>query len=159
MYKHRVGVNRFRFLLESMADLSSSIRKVQPLSTLLVVRGDPAELIPELVKRWSITHVVFESDPTGYAARRDKQVRESVEKEGVEVVEENGHWLYDPREVVKKNGGKPLTSMSQMQKVRGGGCPLGHVLMRLFTGGLTAPGTTCAIRCAHVSTAANAQRR
>ena len=109
-------MNRFRFLLESMSNLASNITAIEPLSTLLVVRGEPSLLLPELVKRWSITHVVFESDPTGYAARRDAKVKEIMKGLGIEVVTENGHWLYDPEEVVKKHGGKPLTSMSQLQK-------------------------------------------
>ncbi len=119
VYKHRVGVNRFRFLLESMQELASSYTSVEALTTLLVVRGEPTMLLPELIKRWKITHLVFESDPTGYGLQRDKAVKAALEdaKLDVQVVEENGHYLYNPVEIVEKHGGKAVTSMSQLQKV------------------------------------------
>ena len=37
---------------------------------------------------------------------------------GVEVIVKMGRTLYDPDELVKKNGGKPTMSMSQIQNVR-----------------------------------------
>ncbi|UZJ57312.1 hypothetical protein CBS101457_006632 [Exobasidium rhododendri] len=117
IYKHRVGLNRFRFLLESMQDVSNSIKAINPASQLLVVRGDPVELLPELFKRWKISHIVFEKDPSGYARRRDEQVIELAKKNDVEVIQRNGHYLYDVEEVVKKNGGKPTMSMKALQGI------------------------------------------
>jgi cryptochrome len=117
VYKHRVGINRFRFLLESMQDVSDSIHKINDKSQLLVVRGDPVELLPELFKRWKISHIVFEKDPSGYARRRDHQIEELAKKGGVEVVSKNGHYLYDVEEVVEKHKGKPIMSITAFQGV------------------------------------------
>lgn len=103
-----------------MSSLSAHYTRIQPLSTLLVVRGEPVLLLPELVKRWGITHVVFERDPCGYAARRDSEVLKLMKEQGVEVLSKNGHYLYDPEEIAKKHGAKPVTSMSQLQKVISG---------------------------------------
>lgn len=100
-----------------MQDVSDSINKINSKSQLLVVRGDPVDLLPELFKRWNISHLVFERDPSGYARRRDEQIRELAKKAGVEVVTENGHYLYDPEEVVKKNGGKPVMNMNGLRGV------------------------------------------
>jgi cryptochrome len=121
IYKHRVGINRFRFLLESMQDVSDSIRSINSKSQLLVVRGDPVELLPELFKRWKISHIVFEKDPSGYARRRDQQIKDLAKKAGVEVVTKNGHYLWDVEEVVEKNQGKPTMSMKAFQSVSSGG--------------------------------------
>ena len=86
VYKHRVGINRFRFLLESMSALSSNITSTQANSQLLVVRGEPTELLPELWKRWDITHLVIEKDPSAYGRRRDALILEAAKKSKVEVV-------------------------------------------------------------------------
>jgi cryptochrome len=117
IYKHRVGLNRFRFLLESMQDVSDSITAINPASQLLVVRGDPVELLPELFTRWNISHLVFEKDPSGYARRRDEQVLELAKKSKVNVIQKNGHYLWDVEEVVKKNGGNPTMSTTALQGV------------------------------------------
>ncbi|CDW98027.1 hypothetical protein [Sporisorium scitamineum] len=117
VYKHRVGINRFRFLLESMTALSRSITSTQSNPQLLVVRGEPTELLPELWKRWNITHLVIEKDPSAYDRRRDKLILKAAKKNNVEVVAVQGHHLYDPEEVVKRNKGKPTMSMSTLQKI------------------------------------------
>lgn len=117
VYKHRVGINRFRFLLESMNALSERITATQSNSQLLVVRGEPTELLPELWKRWKITHLVIEKDPSAYGRRRDRLILEAAKKSKVEVVAVQGHHLYDPEEVVKKNKGKPTMAISTLQKI------------------------------------------
>ncbi|KAN0066143.1 hypothetical protein ACQY0O_000237 [Thecaphora frezii] len=117
VYKHRVGINRFRFLLESMQVLSDQITAMQKGSQLLVVRGEPTELLPELWKRWKITHLVLEKDPVGYGRRRDQLIKSAAEKHDVQVVAVQGHHLYDPEEVVKRNKGKPTMSIGTLQKI------------------------------------------
>ncbi|KAK0540591.1 hypothetical protein OC835_000608 [Tilletia horrida] len=116
--RHRVGVNRFRFLLESMEDMSRSITRTNPNSQLLVVRGDPISLIPSLCKKLGITHLCFEQDVSGYARSRDESIRKLIKEQckGVEIVEEQGHYLYAPQDILEKNGKKPTMSMSSLQK-------------------------------------------
>lgn len=117
IYKHRVGLNRFRFLLESMQDLSDSIHRLNPLSQLLVVRGDPVLLLPELLKRWEISHLVFEKDVNGYARTRDQRAIELAKEAGVEVVTKGGHHLWEIEEIVKRAGSKPITSLRALEGV------------------------------------------
>ncbi|CAD6892841.1 unnamed protein product [Tilletia laevis] len=115
---HRVGVNRFRFLLESMEDVSQSITRTNPNSQLLVLRGDPTTLIPTLCKKWGITHLCFEQDLSGYARKRDESIRQLVKDQckGVQIIEEQGHYLYSIQDILEKNGKKPTMSMSALQK-------------------------------------------
>lgn len=103
-----------------MQDVSDSITNVNPLSQLLVVRGDPVLLLPELFKRWKISHIVFEKDVNGYARTRDKQVAEIAKKAGVEVLAVHGHHLYDIEEAVKKHEGKPIASLKVLESVVSG---------------------------------------
>ena len=47
-----VGVNRMSFLLESLHDLDQSLRAVN--SRLFVVRGSPADVLPQLFEQWTV---------------------------------------------------------------------------------------------------------
>ncbi|PWN24705.1 Cryptochrome/photolyase FAD-binding domain-containing protein [Jaminaea rosea] len=115
-FEQAVGARRFRFLLESMQDLSDEIRKINKNSQLLVTRGDPRRRIKELCEKWEVTHVAFEEDHNDYGRTRDAEVRQALEKAGIEIVSCEGHHLYPIKEVLKKNGNKPTTSMSAYQK-------------------------------------------
>ncbi|KAI8622712.1 FAD binding domain of DNA photolyase-domain-containing protein [Chytriomyces sp. MP71] len=117
VYKHRVGVHRWRFLLESMRVLSSQISATNPLSQLLVVRGEPTALLPVLWKQWRISHIVFEKDPSAYGRRRDTILRALALEHGVKLFCVQGHHLYDPEEVVKRNKGKPTMTITNLQNI------------------------------------------
>ncbi|KAJ3114416.1 hypothetical protein HK100_001667 [Physocladia obscura] len=120
VYKHRVGINRFRFLLESMQTLSDRITEIEPNSQLLVVRGEPTYLLPLLWSRWRITHLVFEKDTSAYGRRRDAAILAAAKTASVIVVAVQGHHLYDPEEVTRRNKGKPTMTISSLQKIADG---------------------------------------
>ncbi|KAJ6070107.1 hypothetical protein N7499_011994 [Penicillium canescens] len=63
-----------------------------------------------------VTHLVFEKDTDAYAKDRDIDVIKMAEKAGVEVIVKMGRTLFDPDEVVEKNGGKPTMSITQLEK-------------------------------------------
>ncbi|PWN19799.1 Cryptochrome/photolyase FAD-binding domain-containing protein [Microstroma glucosiphilum] len=116
IYGHRVGINRFRFLLESLQDLSNEIKKLNGDSQLLLTRGAPQTRIRELCEKWQITHVAFEEDHNAYARHRDAAVVESLKAANIEVISQEGRHLYPIKEVLKNTKGQPPTSMSQLQK-------------------------------------------
>lgn len=60
VWKHKVGVNRWQFLLESMRDLSDSLHRLNEKQRLHVLRGAPEEVLPLVWRDWGITHMVFE---------------------------------------------------------------------------------------------------
>ncbi|KAJ5899619.1 hypothetical protein N7495_004363 [Penicillium taxi] len=124
VYKTPVGPNRWAFLLECQRDLSASYAKLNKKQKLWVVREAPQTVLPKLWEVWGITHLVFEKDTDAYARERDAAVMKLAEEAGVEVVVEMGRTLFDPDELVKKNGFKPTMSMSQVQhaaeKINGG---------------------------------------
>jgi deoxyribodipyrimidine photolyase len=65
VWKHKVGVNRWQFLLESMQDVSDSLKRVNEKQRLHVLRGSPEEVLPVVWKDWGITHMVFEKVSSG----------------------------------------------------------------------------------------------
>lgn len=80
------------------------------------MREAPQTLFPKLFKAWKISHLVFEKDVDGYGWQRDQEIMKLAKDAGVEVVIKTGRTLYDSDELVKKNGGKPTMSISQVQK-------------------------------------------
>ncbi|KAJ5994486.1 hypothetical protein N7451_010210 [Penicillium sp. IBT 35674x] len=116
VYRSRVGPNRWRFLLECQSDLSKSYEKLNAKQKLWVVREAPQTVLPKLWEAWGVTHLVFEKDTDSYARARDEEVLQLAEKAGVEVIVRMGRNLFDPDELVAKNGGKATMSMSQVEK-------------------------------------------
>ncbi|CAK4034251.1 Hypothetical predicted protein [Lecanosticta acicola] len=115
VYRARVGVNRFQFLMDCQNDLSKSITKLNKKSKLFVMREPALTLLPKLFKAWKISHLVFEKDTDAYARDRDHEVMEMAKKAGVQVIVKSGRTLWDSDEIVKANGGKPTMSSTQLQ--------------------------------------------
>lgn len=114
MEAHGLTLNR----LDCQADLSSSIKKLNPKSQLFVIREAPQTLLPKLLKSWNASHLVFEKDTDAYGRERDVEIMKVVKKLGVTVITKTGRTLYDADELVKANGGHPTMTISQVQQVR-----------------------------------------
>jgi cryptochrome len=118
IYGHKVGLNRWQFLLDSMTNLSEQLTKLNSKQKLHVIRGPPEEVMPLMWESWGITHLVFEKDSNAYAKVRDERIRGLAKEKGVEVVEAHGRHLYDPEKVVEAHKGKPTMTLNQWQAVR-----------------------------------------
>lgn len=117
VYGHKVGLNRWSFLLESMQGLSDELTKLNPKQRMHVVRGPPEKVLPMMWANWGITHLVFEKDSNAYAKVRDQRIMKLAEEKGVKVVDVHGRHLYDPMEVVKVHGNAPTMTLHQWQTV------------------------------------------
>lgn len=101
----RVGPNRWRFLQQALADLDQNLRKIN--SRLYVVRGNPVEIFPELFREWNVSFLTFEHDIEPYSLKRDATVQEIAKNHGVKIHIEKSLTIYDPDEILRKNGGRP----------------------------------------------------
>ncbi|KAG9241661.1 cryptochrome-2 [Calycina marina] len=115
VYRTRVGCNRWQFLTDCQRNLSESITKLNKKSKLFLIREAPQTLFPKLFKAWKITHLVFEKDTDPYGKDRDAVIIKAAQEAGVEVIVKHGRTLWDSDELVEKNHGKPLMSISQVQ--------------------------------------------
>ncbi|KAF3859329.1 hypothetical protein F7725_021728, partial [Dissostichus mawsoni] len=103
-----VGINRWRFLLQSLEDLDSSLRKLN--SRLFVIRGQPTDVFPRLFKEWNISRLSFEYDSEPFGKERDAAIKKLACEAGVEVTVRISHTLYDLDKIIELNGGQsPLT--------------------------------------------------
>ncbi|KAL6116676.1 cry1 [Pungitius sinensis] len=103
-----VGIHRWRFLLQSLQDLDSSLRKHN--SRLFVIRGQPTDVFPRLFEEWNISHLSYEYDSEPFGKERDAAIKKLARKAGVEVTAHVSHTLYDPDKIIELNGGQsPLT--------------------------------------------------
>ena len=104
----RVGVNRWRFLQETLADLDQQLRKLG--TRLIVVRGKPEVEFPELFRIWNIQQLFYEVDTEPYSRARDQKVNEIAAEHKVGISKYVSHTLYDVTQIIAKNKGVvPLT--------------------------------------------------
>uniref|UniRef100_A0A453NQT1 Photolyase/cryptochrome alpha/beta domain-containing protein n=1 Tax=Aegilops tauschii subsp. strangulata TaxID=200361 RepID=A0A453NQT1_AEGTS len=103
----RAGVARVRFLLESLRDLDARLRRLGSRLLVLRARDDVSDAVCAALKDWNIGKLCFESDTEPYALARDKRVTDFAAASGIEVFSPVSHTLFDPAEIIEKNGGRP----------------------------------------------------
>ncbi|GAQ91785.1 photolyase/cryptochrome [Klebsormidium nitens] len=114
----RVGINRIQFLLQSLQDLDQGLQARG--SRLLLVHGDPVEIIPSMITQWRVNRLCFERDTEPYAKERDARVKELAAELGIkELVTPSTHTLFDPDETIARNKGHVPTSYGQFCKAIG----------------------------------------
>ncbi|GFT22944.1 cryptochrome-1 [Nephila pilipes] len=103
----RVGPNRWRFLMQSLNDLDESLKQFN--SRLFVIRGKPTEVFPDIVKKWKIELLTFESDTEPYAKARDEEIENLMKTLNVEIKKFCTNTLYNSEQIISYNGKVPLT--------------------------------------------------
>lgn len=113
--KKRCGAVRFQFLLECVLDLSQSLEQRQ--SGLVVLRGEASEVFKVIFPAWGITDLFFEEFVMHFGVKQDNDVRAIAQHFNVNVASFHGQTLFDPRAIIKENGGEPPTDFTQFLKV------------------------------------------
>lgn len=96
------GQARTRFLLESLADIDVSLRKIG--GRLIVRHGKPDEELARLVRETSAEGLYFGRDYEPYSRERDAKVEKAMEGLGVAVHTFSDHLLHEPGEVLSGSG-------------------------------------------------------
>nr|GLL48519.1 (6-4)DNA photolyase isoform X4 [Ipomoea trifida] len=113
----RAGLNRIRFLLETLVDLDSSLKKLG--SRLLVLRGEPTQVLIRCLKEWSISKLCFEYDTEPYYQALDDKVKNYASVAGIETFTPVSHTLFNPADIIQKNGGTPPLTYQSFLKLAG----------------------------------------
>ncbi|XP_060932497.1 cryptochrome-2 [Limanda limanda] len=110
-----VGINRWRFLLESLEDLDRSLKKLN--SRLFVIRGQPTDVFPRLFKEWNVTRLTFEFDPEPYGKERDAAIIKMAQEFGVETLVRKSHTLYNLDRIIEMNNNTPPLTFKRFQTI------------------------------------------
>jgi deoxyribodipyrimidine photo-lyase len=98
---------RTQFLLECLGELDDELRSRG--SRLFVRRGVPQRELVQLASAAGADAVHFSADVSPFARRRQQQVKEALETEGVAVHPHPGLFAVDGLEPIRTRGGDPYT--------------------------------------------------
>ena len=104
---------RVWFLLESLRELQQRWREAG--SRLLVLEGDPAELLPQLAEALAAPVVAWNRDVEPYGRARDRRVAAALQAAGRRVLVDWDQLLVAP-EALKTGGGDPYRVYGPFQR-------------------------------------------
>jgi deoxyribodipyrimidine photo-lyase len=93
----KTGSFRTQFLLESLADLRSSLQKLG--SNLIISRGLPEKVIPDLAQELNVDAVYFQKEVTSEEKTVEKRLKNSLAKIGIKTKSFWGVTLYFPEDL------------------------------------------------------------
>ncbi|KGI81354.1 deoxyribodipyrimidine photolyase [Actinopolyspora erythraea] len=93
------GANRRDFLYGCLRELDERLG-----GGLLIRRGDPAEVLPELAERVGAASVHVSADTNPYGSRRDERVRAALEGRGIDWEVTGSPYAVTPGRITKADG-------------------------------------------------------
>lgn len=90
----KTGAFRAQFLLESVADLRRSLQSLN--SNLIIRRGLPELVIPELMQQLEISQVFYYKEVTAEEVAVETALQSALQSQGVKLRSFWGHTLYHP---------------------------------------------------------------
>jgi deoxyribodipyrimidine photo-lyase len=94
--------NCVQFMIESLQDLSSEIRKQG--GQLIIFYGHNEKVVADCIKAFNINVVCFNLDYSPYAKKRDKEVIELCEKMKTYVMYDHDYYLHEPESILNGTG-------------------------------------------------------
>ena len=108
-----VAKARLNFMVGCLRDLDAHLR--QRGSRLLIRRGDPARILPDLARETGATRVSFNLDYTPLARRRDSRVIAALRASGLEVDAHRDAYIREPGDVLS-GAGAPYTVFTPFKR-------------------------------------------
>lgn len=94
---------RVTFIYDSLAEIDTTLRAQG--SRLIVLHGDPMELIPRLALDLKVDAVYANHDDEPYAAPRDQAVSDALKSQGQRLMTFKDHVIFERQEVTTQSGG------------------------------------------------------
>jgi len=104
----KTGIHRFRFLGECLSNLRDNLRQKE--SELLLVSGEPAIILPELVKKYKAEKVYAQKEIASEETTVEATVAKNLTKQKVDLELVWGKTLYHLNDIPYKPDEIPLTS-------------------------------------------------
>lgn len=111
----RSSGNRWRFLLDSLKDLDASLQKLG--GRLYVIKGQPSNVLLQLIKKWEITKLSFEYESEPFGLRLDNVIKRKAKTADVEVIVESSHTLYDLERIEEKKGDEVVFTFNKFKEL------------------------------------------
>lgn len=115
LHGRHASATRTQFLLESLADLDSSLRELG--SPLIVRHGKPEQLLPELVRETGARHVHITRDLTPFARDRGRRVAEALADTDAEIVGHPGLTVVEDVTALRTKTDKPYSQFTPFYRV------------------------------------------
>ncbi len=93
---------RVSFIYSTLVAIDKKLKNKS--SSLLVCYGKPKQVIQRLIDDHNIGHLHHGRDYEPYARSRDNEVKEMCEVNGVNYHSHNEHVIFEPQEILKKDG-------------------------------------------------------
>ncbi|UIO98783.1 DNA photolyase family protein [Halobaculum sp. CBA1158] len=93
---------RVRFMLDALAELRDEYRERD--SDLVLARGDPAEVLPDLAAEHDAEAVVWNEDYSGLARERDARVRMALDDAGIDRETHHDAVHHEPGTITTNDG-------------------------------------------------------
>ncbi|XP_033740162.1 cryptochrome-1-like [Pecten maximus] len=107
------GFNRMRFMHESLEDLDNTFKKNG--GRLYTFQGKARDVLEGLLHEWNVTRLTYEAEVEPIWETRDKEVEELCQEHGIQLISRISHTLWNPSEVIEKNGGSPPVTYSHFE--------------------------------------------
>ncbi len=96
---------RMTYLLGSLEELQNSYQKLG--SQLLIFRGEPTKVIPEVADALKVGNVFWNNDVEPYSKKRDRQVIEALQEKGIKSQTYWDQLLHSPGDILTQSNNAP----------------------------------------------------
>ncbi|XP_025414102.1 cryptochrome-1 [Sipha flava] len=110
-----IGFNPMRFLLESLKDLNDTLTLYG--GCLYILQGNPVNVFKEIKEKIGLDVLTFEQDCEHIGRVRDSKVVQFCQANGINCIEKVSHTLWNPKDIIKENGGQPPFTFKQFQVI------------------------------------------
>ena len=104
---------RITFIYDTLSEMNT--RRSASGSSMLIRKGEPAEVLERLIGKYEIAGVWFNDDFEPYGIERDQRVRKFFKSHGIETHSHTDHVIFNPADLVK-NDGTPYTVYTPYSK-------------------------------------------
>ncbi|XP_065886676.1 cryptochrome-2-like [Dysidea avara] len=110
----------WQFLLESLHDLDSKLRKSPYNSRLFVFKGEPTVILPRLIRHWKATMLTYQASQSSYEAfKYDNIIANVARANGAKVECPFGHTLFSPDTIKQIFGNTIASSVKEFIRAAG----------------------------------------
>ena len=92
---------RLAFFYHSLSELKENINKIG--GSLLILKGDPQRLLPEIFETTKAQSLYFNEDYTPFAQKRDKNIIDILKKKHIEVKTYKDYVIFEGNEILKSD--------------------------------------------------------